>query len=54
MLVETIENSQGFKIACLEEIALQNNWIAKEDLYDIYKSMESSQYGQYLKELLDE
>lgn len=54
MLVETIENSQGFKIACLEEIALQNNWIAKEDLYDIYKSMESSQYGQYLKALLDE
>ncbi len=54
MLVETIENSQGFKIACLEEIALQNNWIAKEDVYDIYKSMESSQYGQYLKELLDE
>ena len=30
--VETIENRQGFKIACLEEIALRNNWIKKKDI----------------------
>lgn len=54
MLVETLEDSQGFKIACLEEIALQNNWISKKDVLNIYQTMETSQYGQYLKELLDE
>ena len=54
MLVETLENSQGFKIACLEEIALQNNWISKKDVLNIYQTMETSQYGQYLKELLNE
>jgi len=45
--VQTIEKRQGFKIACLEEIAYRNNWISHESLIDSAKSMKNS-YGDYL------
>ena len=49
--VETIEKRQGYKIACLEEIALNNGWIKKTNLnQEIFKSS-NSEYYKYLKSL---
>ena len=47
--VETIEARQGFKIACLEEVAFNNGWISKEELYKNGVKLEKSSYGAYLK-----
>jgi glucose-1-phosphate thymidylyltransferase len=49
--VEVIEKRQGLKIACLEEIALLQGWITKEQLREIAKPMEKNAYGQYLLQL---
>ena len=51
--VNTIEKRQGFKIACLEEIAWRQNWISDEQLRKISKA-QSNSYGQYLKHILGE
>ncbi|WP_267892951.1 sugar nucleotidyltransferase, partial [Helicobacter aurati] len=50
--VQTIERRQGFKIACLEEIAYNNNWIDKETLLKRAKELDKSGYGKYLEKLL--
>lgn len=52
MFVETIEKRQGFKIACLEEIAYNNGWLSKEDLQRIGNSLSKNSYGQYLLDLI--
>lgn len=49
--IEVIEKRQGLKIACLEEIALDNGWITKEQLEKIAQPMVKNQYGQYLFQL---
>ncbi len=49
--VETIEKRQGQKIACLEEIAFNQNWIDKERLLQLAHPMRNNQYGQYLMDL---
>ena len=51
--VKTMETHQHRKIACLEEIAYLNGWIAKEDVLKIYESMKNNEYGKYLKDVLD-
>ena len=51
--VETIEKRQGYKIACLEEIAFHNGWLGKDDLRRIGQSLSKNAYGQYLLELLE-
>ena len=51
--VQTIENSQGFKIACLEEIALQNKWINTEAIEKNLNYYGNTKYGQYLNKLLN-
>ncbi len=51
--VETIEKRQGYKIACLEEIAYLNKWISKENLLRSSKKYKNSEYGLYLENLLD-
>ncbi len=50
--VQTIEERQGYKIACLEEIALGHGWIGKEEVLAIAQKLTKNQYGQYLKELI--
>lgn len=50
--VEAIEERQGLKIACLEEIALLQGWITREDIAKLAESMGKSAYGSYLRELL--
>ncbi|MDI1351802.1 MAG: glucose-1-phosphate thymidylyltransferase, partial [bacterium] len=50
--VETIENRQGYKIACLEEIAYNNGWLAAADLKNAAELMKTNNYGQYLLSLI--
>lgn len=52
--VETIEKRQGYKVACLEEIALNNGWLSKEKVLEIGQSMSKNDYGQYLMSLVRE
>jgi glucose-1-phosphate thymidylyltransferase len=46
--IEILENRQGLKIACLEEIAFQSGYISKEQLLSLAESMKKNEYGQYL------
>ncbi len=52
--VQTIEHRQGYKIACLEEIAYRNGWISKEKIIEIAKPLSKNGYGQYLYDLVRE
>lgn len=51
--VQTIENHQHRKIACLEEIAFLHGWISKEDVLNSYEVLKKNEYGRYLKDVLD-
>lgn len=50
--VETIEKRQGYKIACLEEIAFNNGWLSKEKILSLAKPLSKNSYGEYLKDLV--
>ena len=50
--VSAIENQQGFKIACLEEISLNNKWITKKEIVDSIKFYGNCQYSNYLKKII--
>jgi glucose-1-phosphate thymidylyltransferase len=50
--VATIENRQGHKIACLEEIAFSQGWLSEAQLRDLAHSMLKNSYGEYLLSLL--
>ena len=50
--VSAIENRQGFKIACLEEIALKNKWIGKKEILDAIQFYGKCDYSNYLKKLI--
>ncbi|KLE03692.1 glucose-1-phosphate thymidylyltransferase RfbA [Aliarcobacter butzleri] len=52
--VQTIEHRQGYKIACLEEIAYRNGWITKEKILEIAKPLSKNGYGEYLYSLVGE
>lgn len=52
--VETIEKRQGYKVACLEEIAFNNGWLSAEQILEIGQSMSKNEYGQYLISLVSE
>ena len=52
MFVQTIEHRQGFKIACLEEIAYTNEWINDKQVLEIAEPLKKTGYGQYLVELI--
>ncbi|MEZ2902683.1 glucose-1-phosphate thymidylyltransferase RfbA [Acinetobacter terrestris] len=52
--VETLEKRQGYKVACLEEIALNNGWLSKEKVLEIGQKMSKNNYGQYLISLIGE
>jgi len=52
MFVSAIENRQGIKIACLEEIALQNKWIGKKQIKDSIKFYGNCNYSKYLAKLI--
>lgn len=46
--VETLEQRQGYKVACVEEIAFNNCWLTAEQLREIGGTMSKNSYGQYL------
>lgn len=52
--VETIEKRQGYKIACLEEIAFNQGWLSQEALIRLSKPLEKSGYGAYIQQLVSE
>ncbi len=49
--VQTLEKRQGFKVACIEEIAFDNGWITTEQLLEVARKYQKTSYGQYLKSL---
>ena len=51
--VQTVENRQGLKIACLEEIAFHQGWITKEKLLKQAKALKKTNYGEYLAKVAD-
>ena len=50
--VSAIENRQGFKIACLEEIALNNKWISKKQIFKAINFYGNCEYSNYLRNLV--
>ena len=52
--IETIEQRQGLKVACLEEIAYRRGWIDADALTELAAPMRKTQYGQYLLQLAHE
>ncbi|MBL7058482.1 glucose-1-phosphate thymidylyltransferase RfbA [Patescibacteria group bacterium] len=52
--IEVLENRQGLKIACLEEIAFQKGYISKDKLTNLAIAMKNNEYGQYLIKVLNE
>ena len=51
--VETIQNRQGYKIACLEEIGFNKGWISEKQIKDMVKIMGKNSYSHYLLSLLE-
>lgn len=52
--IKMVEEHQGLKICCPEEIAYNNKWISKEKLIEIGESMKKNEYGEYLLKLAKE
>lgn len=50
--VQTLENVQGLKVACLEEIAWRNHWLSDSELESLAQPMLKNGYGQYLNSLI--
>jgi glucose-1-phosphate thymidylyltransferase len=53
MFVQTIQHRQGYRIACLEEIAFLNHWISASELERAAGEHGSSEYGEYLRDILN-
>ena len=51
--IQTIENRQGLKVACIEEIAFEKGYITKTQLLSLAKPLLKNQYGQYLVSLVE-
>lgn len=52
--VETIEKRQGYKIACLEEIAFNNGWLSKEKVLSQAHELRKNGYGEYLLDIVED
>ena len=49
--VHAVEENQGIKISCLEEIALRNGWISKEQVMENIKNYNNNEYFEYVRQL---
>jgi glucose-1-phosphate thymidylyltransferase len=54
LFIHTIEKRQGFKVACLEEIAFNRDWLSKQQVLAEAESMRKTEYGQYLIQIVGE
>jgi glucose-1-phosphate thymidylyltransferase len=54
MFIQAIEERQGLKVACPEEVAYRMGYVSLDALADLAARMASSQYGQYLLRLVEE
>ncbi|WP_107923636.1 glucose-1-phosphate thymidylyltransferase RfbA [Lysinibacillus parviboronicapiens] len=54
VFIETVEKRQGFKVACLEEIAYRMGYISKEQLIALAQPLLKNEYGQYLLDIAEE
>jgi glucose-1-phosphate thymidylyltransferase len=52
--VETVEKRQGYKIACLEEIAFNQGWLSKEQMQSQAIQLQKNGYGAYLLDILED
>jgi len=52
--IQTIEQRQDLKVACLEEVAYKMGYIQAEDVMRTAQTMEKNEYGQYLRRLIEE
>ena len=50
--IQVLEERQGLKIACIEEIAFQKKYITKDELTNLAEPLKNTEYGKYLKRLL--
>lgn len=50
-MISLVQKRQGFKIACIEEIAFKNNFIDKEKLMELSSNYKNNEYGKYLKSI---
>ena len=48
LFVQVIEQRQGFKIGCLEELGYRNGWISKDKLMEIAVILDNTPFGKYL------
>lgn len=51
--IRTVETRQGLQIACLQEIAYENGWMTAQEVLDSARDMMKTEYGQYLKHLVE-
>jgi glucose-1-phosphate thymidylyltransferase len=54
LFIHTIEQRQGLKVACLEEIAYRQGYISEQQLQALAARLGKSSYGDYLKRVIDE
>jgi glucose-1-phosphate thymidylyltransferase len=52
--IQTIEERQGLKVACPEEVAFNMGYITAEDVLRVARTMEKNEYGRYLRQLIEE
>jgi glucose-1-phosphate thymidylyltransferase len=50
--VQTVEKRQGYKIACLEEIAWRSGWIETTQVLELARQLDGSLYGAYLRDIV--
>ena len=54
LFIKTLQERQGLKIGCPEEISFRNGWIDKDTLKELVKSFKNNDYGKYLDMILNE
>ncbi|MFK5854861.1 MAG: glucose-1-phosphate thymidylyltransferase RfbA [Bacteroidota bacterium] len=54
LFIQNIEQRQGYKVACIEEIAYYKGWISSEELIELAQILKKTEYGQYMLEMAKE
>lgn len=54
LYIQNIEERQGYKVACIEEVAHYKGWISSEELIELAQALKKTDYGQYMLEMAKE